>query len=143
MSAFCLSKLRGYSAQPILHALESYIHPLNDERQNPTEQAGASNQGLKKLGIWDIGDEPVAPVPVPEGGVLPNRNENIELLSQDSGIRGCWFRCKVLSSLQKRLKVQYYVIDDVEGPGKLEVLQTSKATFYSLNGQCKLCATVV
>ncbi|KAA8537278.1 hypothetical protein F0562_027035 [Nyssa sinensis] len=47
-------------------------------------------------------------------------DEKIELLSQDSGIRGCWFRCKVLQVSQKRLKVQYNDVQDVEESGDLE-----------------------
>ncbi|XP_071921707.1 uncharacterized protein [Coffea arabica] len=46
--------------------------------------------------------------------------KNIELLCQDSGIRGCWFRCKILQTSKKSLKVQYCDIQDVDGPGKLE-----------------------
>ncbi|CAA0818005.1 agenet domain-containing protein / bromo-adjacent homology (BAH) domain-containing protein [Striga hermonthica] len=51
---------------------------------------------------------------------LPNSPENIELLSQDSGMRGCWFRCNIMHSSEERLKVQYYDMIDVDGPGKLE-----------------------
>ncbi|KAF9664381.1 hypothetical protein SADUNF_Sadunf16G0012700 [Salix dunnii] len=47
-------------------------------------------------------------------------NEKIELLCQDSGVQGCWFRCKVLQASQKHLKVQYEDIQDVEGYGNLE-----------------------
>ncbi|KAK2998555.1 hypothetical protein RJ639_024040, partial [Escallonia herrerae] len=47
-------------------------------------------------------------------------NENIELLCQDSGIRGCWFRCTVLQTSGKRLKVQYQDVEDVDGSGNLE-----------------------
>ncbi|KAI3456571.1 hypothetical protein Pfo_013234 [Paulownia fortunei] len=70
-----------------------------------------SNRGLvdKKLVVRE-----------PESQVLSNANENIELLSQDSGMRGCWFRCKILHSSQKRLKVQYCDVVDVDGPEKLE-----------------------
>ncbi|KAL3519284.1 hypothetical protein ACH5RR_017433 [Cinchona calisaya] len=46
--------------------------------------------------------------------------KNIELLCQDSGMRGCWFRCKILQTSQKCLKVQYFDVQDVDGPGKLE-----------------------
>jgi hypothetical protein len=48
-------------------------------------------------------------------------DEKIELLCQDSGIRGCWFRCKVLRVSQKRLKVQYDDVQDADGFGNLEV----------------------
>ncbi|CAA0815431.1 agenet domain-containing protein / bromo-adjacent homology (BAH) domain-containing protein [Striga hermonthica] len=38
----------------------------------------------------------------------------------DSGMRGCWFRCKILHSAANRFKVQYFDVTDVDGPGKLE-----------------------
>jgi hypothetical protein len=61
-------------------------------------------------------------------------NEKIELLCQDSGIRGCWFRCKVLQASQKHLKVQYEDIQDVEGSGNLEVYKFSwDLLFYTHN----------
>lgn len=47
-------------------------------------------------------------------------NEKIELLCQDSGIRGCWFRCKVMRASQKLLKVKYDDVEDADGSGNLE-----------------------
>ncbi|KAH0713905.1 hypothetical protein KY289_009864 [Solanum tuberosum] len=47
-------------------------------------------------------------------------DDNLEVLCNDSGMRGCWFRCKVLQVSQKRLKVQYDDIQDCDGPEKLE-----------------------
>ncbi|XP_049353371.1 uncharacterized protein LOC125817908 [Solanum verrucosum] len=46
--------------------------------------------------------------------------DNLEVLCQDSGLRGCWFRCKVLEVSQKRMKVQYDDIEDCDAPEKLE-----------------------
>ncbi|KAM3328124.1 hypothetical protein P3S68_033586 [Capsicum galapagoense] len=46
--------------------------------------------------------------------------DNIEVLCQDSVIRGCWFRCKILRVSEKRLKVQYDDILDCDAPEKLE-----------------------
>ncbi|CAI9755193.1 unnamed protein product [Fraxinus pennsylvanica] len=51
---------------------------------------------------------------------LSKFNHNIELLSEDSGMRGCWFRCKVIKSSKKLLLVQYYDVPDADGSGKLE-----------------------
>lgn len=48
-------------------------------------------------------------------------NEKIELLCQDSGIRGCWFRCTVLQASRKQIKVQYDELQDEDGSGNLEV----------------------
>ncbi|KAG2688606.1 hypothetical protein I3760_09G104500 [Carya illinoinensis] len=47
-------------------------------------------------------------------------DDKIELLCQDSGICGCWFRCKVLRASQKHLKVQYDDVQDADGCGNLE-----------------------
>ncbi|XP_062088120.1 uncharacterized protein LOC133794752 [Humulus lupulus] len=47
-------------------------------------------------------------------------DERIEVLCQDSGLRGCWFQCKILQISQKLLKVQYEDVKDVDGLGKLE-----------------------
>lgn len=47
--------------------------------------------------------------------------DKVELLCQDSGIRGCWFRCTVMQISQKRLKVQYENVQNEDGCGNLEV----------------------
>jgi hypothetical protein len=44
----------------------------------------------------------------------------IEFLCQDSGIRGCWFRCTVLDVSRKQVKLQYDDIEDEDGYGNLE-----------------------
>ncbi|EEF39579.1 uncharacterized protein LOC8266943 [Ricinus communis] len=47
-------------------------------------------------------------------------DEKIELLCQDSGIRGCWFRCTVLHVSRKQIKVQYDDLRDEDEYGNLE-----------------------
>ncbi|XP_006351004.1 uncharacterized protein [Solanum tuberosum] len=46
--------------------------------------------------------------------------DSIEVLCNDSGMKGCWFRCKVLQVSQKRMEVQYIDIQDCESLEKLE-----------------------
>ncbi|MBA0606752.1 hypothetical protein Godav_019171 [Gossypium davidsonii] len=53
-------------------------------------------------------------------GSLFKVGEKIELLCQDSGIRGCWFRCTVLQVSRKQMKVQYDDVQDEDGYGNLE-----------------------
>ncbi|EXB36083.1 hypothetical protein L484_018242 [Morus notabilis] len=47
-------------------------------------------------------------------------DDKIELLCQDSGIRGCWFRCTVLQVSRKQMKVLYDDLQDEDGCGNLE-----------------------
>ncbi|PHT30926.1 hypothetical protein CQW23_27263 [Capsicum baccatum] len=46
--------------------------------------------------------------------------DNLEVLRRNSGLRGCWYRCKVLKVSEKCLKVQYDDIQDYDGPDKLK-----------------------
>lgn len=46
--------------------------------------------------------------------------EDIEVLSEDSGLRGCWFRCKILRASKKHLKVVYLDLEPAAGPGNVE-----------------------
>ncbi|KAG0458445.1 hypothetical protein HPP92_023602 [Vanilla planifolia] len=47
-------------------------------------------------------------------------DEKIELLCQDSGIRGCWFKCTVLRVSHRMLKVQYDDVQNDDDCGNLE-----------------------
>ncbi|KAL5838853.1 hypothetical protein ACOSQ3_016022 [Xanthoceras sorbifolium] len=59
-------------------------------------------------------------LPQPECPISFKVDEKIELLCQDSGIRGCWFKCTVLQVSRKHLKVKYDDVEDADGPGNLE-----------------------
>ncbi|KAL3614931.1 hypothetical protein CASFOL_040592 [Castilleja foliolosa] len=56
-------------------------------------------------------------------------NENIEILSQDSSLKGCWFRCNILNSFEDCILVRYKDVLGVDGSRKLEdwVLASTKA----------------
>lgn len=61
----------------------------------------------------------------PQNQRMPTYNvgDRIEVLSQDSGIVGCWFRCTVLKSCtnHNKLKVQYDDLQNADDSGRLEV----------------------
>lgn len=71
-------------------------------------------------------------------------DEKVELLCQDSGIRGCWFRCKVVKASQKHLKVLYVDVQDVDGSGNLEewVPNSRVATPDKLGMRCPSRLTI-
>ena len=47
--------------------------------------------------------------------------DEIEILSQDSGLRGCWFKATITRRVSKRLKVRYDKLQNEDGEGFLEV----------------------
>ena len=47
--------------------------------------------------------------------------DEIEILSQDSGLRGCWFKATITRRVSKRLKVRYEKLQNEDGEGNLEV----------------------
>ncbi|XP_020995602.1 uncharacterized protein LOC107482911 isoform X1 [Arachis duranensis] len=67
----------------------------------------------KTMGIKFVG-------PKPQHQLSFNVDDKVEFLCQDSGIRGCWFRCKILSATQRQLKVQYDDLMDADDIDKLE-----------------------
>ncbi|KAI4296031.1 hypothetical protein L6164_036021 [Bauhinia variegata] len=90
------------------------INPRNQmTKSGPTYPRLKLRFARKPIGIKVIG-------PKPQCHLSFKIDEKIELLCQDSGIRGCWFRCKVLNTSRKKLKVQYDDLLDVDGLRKLE-----------------------
>ncbi|KAF5198744.1 Agenet domain-containing protein / bromo-adjacent domain-containing protein [Thalictrum thalictroides] len=143
---FDVTKLRGYYFQKALLSLEE----LEDLGQGGTLKQGAkrsrscrgresfvtSSPGVKvsaqrsmitaseptdqnlKFGV--LGGRPPA-FKYCEPNHSPFKvDAEIEVLSQDSGIRGCWFKCTILQLSRKKMKVQYDDLQDVDECGNLE-----------------------
>lgn len=134
---FDLSKMHGYFGQPILSYLSPNFLPnpefISDGQIGKEDKLGPSD--YVKLGTKRTRNgRPCQRVPTNQNsnlGFLDRRllswytplfkvDEKIELLCQDSGIRGCWFRCTVLQTSRKQIRVQYNDLLDEEGCGNLE-----------------------
>ncbi|KAL8142183.1 hypothetical protein V2J09_015215 [Rumex salicifolius] len=147
---FDLSKLRGYFSQPFLSSLESgsFLKPDSlcyslqadfDAGENVMRGTKRNRNYGEQQSFLSVHSGPrIAGKQVKKimfdslchslknvksrswHGWLLKVGVKIELLCQDSGIRGCWFRCTVLEISQKQIKVQYDDVDDDDGCGKLE-----------------------
>ncbi|KAJ9568181.1 hypothetical protein OSB04_004147 [Centaurea solstitialis] len=135
---FKLSKLCGYFDQPIFSILDTDFledeeHSLGDNNVKVGAKRPRSSRGRQTVVPpydpscmklkYEMLRRRLIPKYVKNHGLnMPSFkvNEKIELLCQDSGIRGCWFRCTVLQVTRKRLKVQYDDLKDVDGSGNLE-----------------------
>nr|XP_043606857.1 uncharacterized protein LOC122578873 [Erigeron canadensis] len=132
---FNLSKLCGYFDQPIFTVVED--HHIADEENSLGEniKVGSKrprNYRGRQVMPYDLSCmsekiERLRRKLIPK--YVKNRdthvpyfkgNEKIELLCQDSGICGCWFRCTILKVNRRRMKVQYDDLKDEGGSGKLE-----------------------
>ncbi|XP_024977350.1 uncharacterized protein LOC112514938 [Cynara cardunculus var. scolymus] len=134
---FKLSKLCGYFDQPIFSILDTEY--IEDEEHSPGDNVKVgvkrprSSRGRQVVvppydpSCMNLKYEMLRRRLIPK--YVKNQalytpffkaNEKIELLCQDSGIRGCWFRCTVLQVTRKRLEVQYDDLKDEDGSGNLE-----------------------
>ncbi|CAN0908765.1 DUF724 domain-containing protein 3 [Linum grandiflorum] len=149
LKPFALTKLNGYSNQSIAASLAKQNGECNDLNKLPYDVHvrvdGKRKRAAKAQQGSQIGYNLTDVATVNQPSMFPklkfrlakrttSRNavprilspltfkvdEKIELLCEDSGIRGCWFRCNVLEASQRRLKVQYIDVQDVESSCNLE-----------------------
>nr|GEX49363.1 putative agenet domain-containing protein / bromo-adjacent homology (BAH) domain-containing protein [Tanacetum cinerariifolium] len=126
LKPFKLSKLCGYFGQPIFSIMDSDF--VVDDGISPGGKRARILRGRQVVTYDPLGMHmklemlrmKVIPKDVKERPAF-KVNEKIEVLCQDSGIRGCWFRCSVLKVARKRIKVIYDDLKDADDIGNLEV----------------------
>lgn len=143
---FSLAKLRGYPSQAILSHLDSSLvcktKNMNPDNNGEDKEECKGNDGSGGSGIRISESQSQTPststypklklklskknpgikfaTPEPQVPFSLKVNDKIELLCQDSGIRGCWFRCQIVQRSEKCLKVRYDDLLDADDIAKLE-----------------------
>ncbi|KAL9235249.1 hypothetical protein vseg_010025 [Gypsophila vaccaria] len=139
---FDLSKLRGYLDQPLISCLDSDTFLNLDSGKGIKRTRDYESFLTNDNGAEGVQPKKIMRPPVFRSGysgmynrtTLPSKNvdsrrwhsqlfkvhDKIELLCQDSGIRGCWFRCTILEITRKQIKLEYSDLEDQDGCGKVE-----------------------
>uniref|UniRef100_A0A5B7B527 BAH domain-containing protein n=1 Tax=Davidia involucrata TaxID=16924 RepID=A0A5B7B527_DAVIN len=130
---FKLCKLRGYFDQPIFSCLDPDFFKDEEFSLGDTVKLGSKRTrscrdrqmltyepSYQKYGLLSRRLLSHKHARQPWHTTLFKVNEKVELLCQDSGIRGCWFRCTVLEVSRRQMKVQYDDVKDEDGCGNLE-----------------------
>ncbi|KAL3851141.1 hypothetical protein ACJIZ3_013023 [Penstemon smallii] len=124
---FKLSKLRGYFDQPIFSCFSPDFFEEDEFSTEDDVKVGAkrnrSSKDHQKM-TYDLSYHKKV-----KYGLLSREskhnptftvNEKVEFLCQDSGIRGCWFRCTVLEVSKRQMKILYDDLKDDDSSTNLE-----------------------
>uniref|UniRef100_A0A804LJ10 BAH domain-containing protein n=2 Tax=Zea mays TaxID=4577 RepID=A0A804LJ10_MAIZE len=125
---FDVTQLQGYWSQEVLRTMFNATSSLKVRFKVPKSRP-SSDGGLKRK--CDAFNDDANPQKFIPSGASTSRfyGENIqqlchgchvEVLSQDSGIRGCWFRCLILKRHKDKIKVRYLELQDADETGNLE-----------------------
>lgn len=170
LKIFDVSKLRGYFQQKILSSMgdleelgQGSIIKQGAKRSRSSrggERFVTSNSGLRVSAQWSpisasgpvyqnlkcgLSESERLTFSYAEPHPFPLKvDDKVELLCQDSGIRGCWFKCTILQISRKRMKVQYDDVQDEDGCGNLEewIPAFRLATLDKLRMRCSGRSTI-
>ncbi|XP_010527529.1 PREDICTED: uncharacterized protein LOC104804864 [Tarenaya hassleriana] len=140
-----ITQLKGYWGQQMLRYLNVTISKSGEGAQEPGNDILVGASGVNCCGVrlrkrrrsgpLEGSDMPLPndqkddyqrslPAPTTQEEAKPSssryikRGSLVEVLSQDSGIRGCWFRALILKKHKGKVKVQYRDIQDAEDKSK-------------------------
>ncbi|KAH6778627.1 hypothetical protein C2S51_009939 [Perilla frutescens var. frutescens] len=130
---FKLSKLRGYYDQPIFSCFSPDFFEEEEFSSEDDAKVGSKRNrsfredhkstydlSYKKYGLLSRETNFLKQAQGQFRQSLFAQNEKVEFLCQDSGIRGCWFRCTVLEISRRQMKILYDDVKDEDSCTSLE-----------------------
>ncbi|CAA0832448.1 agenet domain-containing protein / bromo-adjacent homology (BAH) domain-containing protein [Striga hermonthica] len=132
---FKLSKLRGYFDQPIFSCFSPDFFDEKEVSSEDDVKAGSKRKRSSRefnKSRYDLSYKKYDLTSREPNFLLKHDevrlqhtpvfvvNEKVEFLCQDSGLRGCWFRCTVLEVSRRQMKIMYDDIKDEDSCSNLE-----------------------
>uniref|UniRef100_A0ACD6AGE1 Uncharacterized protein n=1 Tax=Avena sativa TaxID=4498 RepID=A0ACD6AGE1_AVESA len=128
---FDITQLQGYWSQELLKTMFNAGSSLKVRFK--VTKGGSGSDGAQKRKSDTFNDDNNPQRCLPAGGFLSDSLDldhnlqkqlspgcHAEVLSQDSGIRGCWFRCLIVKRHRDKIKVRYQDLQNAEDTGNLE-----------------------
>ncbi|KAF6137297.1 hypothetical protein GIB67_036334 [Kingdonia uniflora] len=111
ITAFDITQIQGYWKQEILRYMYTAKVGYADDDFETRSTKRSRRPKCKNLNRH-MNEKIQTP------GLFLDVASHVEVLSQDSGIRGCWFRAVILKSNKDKVKVRYEDVKDVEDETK-------------------------
>ncbi|CAM6064847.1 unnamed protein product [Sphagnum tenellum] len=135
LKPFSIHEVKGYWHQQILSSVGLGLSPVDLPTGVSSPATCSNSEGAVACGDLLHGCSPADPRPSSTGRggdkgeegvssierhVFFEVGDRVELLCQDSGLRGCWFKGVLTRRVSRRLKIQYEELQNEDGEGNLE-----------------------
>ncbi|KAH8950292.1 hypothetical protein BDL97_10G077200 [Sphagnum fallax] len=135
LKPFSIHEVKGYWHQQILSSVGLGLSPVDLPTGVSSPATCSNSEGAVACGDLLHGCSPADPRPSSTGRggdkgeegvssierhVFFEVGDRVEMLCQDSGLRGCWFKGVVTRRVSRRLKIQYEELQNEDGEGNLE-----------------------
>lgn len=107
IESFDITQIKGYWKQDVLRYLRIASSLMDKHFEKPRKRI-CTNNVIDKNGM--ISEVMVKEMPLQHLAV----GSEVEILSQDSGVRGCWYRAVIIKKYKDKVKVCYQDVKDAD-----------------------------